>query len=188
MPARGLPFLLVASGFAAYAFVPSGLSAHLLAIFGRAGIDPATVVVIGALFGPSQVASRLCEFIFAGNAHPLNLARTAFGLIVCAFLVLALAGISAPVAAAFAVMFGVSNGLVTIARGTVPLALFGPAGYGRLIGRIAGPWLAMQSAAPLVLAFVAERFSDAAALALACTFALVAMGCFVVIRRPGSPP
>jgi hypothetical protein len=185
LPARGLPFWLVAAGFAAYAFVPSGLSAHLLAIFGRAGIDPATVVAIGALFGPSQVASRLCEFAFAGNAHPLHVARAAFGLIVCAFAVLALAGISAPVAAAFAVMFGVSNGLLTIARGTVPLALFGPAGYGRLIGRIAGPYLAMQSAAPLMLAFVAERFSDAAALALACGFALVALGCFVVIRRPG---
>jgi Major Facilitator Superfamily len=186
LSARGLSFWLVAAGFAAYAFVPSGLSAHLLAIFGRAGIDPATVVTIGALFGPSQVASRLCEFIFAGNAHPLNLARTAFGLIVCAFLVLALAGISAPVAAAFAIMFGVSNGLVTIARGTVPLALFGPAGYGRLIGRIAGPWLAMQSAAPLVLAFVAERLSDAAALALACAFALIALACFVAIRRPAA--
>jgi hypothetical protein len=183
-PARGLPFWLVAAGFAAYAFVPSGLSAHLLAIFGRAGIDPATVVAIGALFGPSQVASRLCEFAFAGNAHPLQVARAAFGLIVCAFAVLAFAGISAPVAAAFAIMFGVSNGLVTIARGTVPLALFGPAGYGRLIGRIAGPWLAMQSAAPLVLAFVAERFSDAAALALACAFALAALACFVAIRRP----
>jgi hypothetical protein len=184
LPARGLAFWLVAAGFAAYAFIPSGLSAHLLAIFGRAGIDPGTVVVIGALFGPSQVASRMCEFVFAGNAHPLYLARTAFGLIVCAFLVLALLGISAPVAAAFAIMFGVSNGLVTIARGTVPLALFGPAGYGRLMGRIAGPWLAMQSAAPLVLAFVAERFSDGAALALACAFALLAMGCFVAIRRP----
>ncbi len=181
---RGRPFWLVAAGFAAYAFVPSGLSAHLLAIFGRAGIDPATVVAIGALFGPSQVASRFCEFAFAGNAHPLYVARAAFGLIVCAFLVLALAGISAPVAATFAVMFGVSNGLVTIARGTVPLTLFGPAGYGRLIGRIAGPWLAMQSAAPLVLAFVAERLSDAAALALACVFALAALACFVAIRRP----
>jgi MFS family permease len=186
LPAKGLPFLLVAAGFAAYAFVPSGLSAHLLAIFGRAGIDPATVVLIGALFGPAQVTSRLCEFAFAGGAHPLNLARAAFGLIVCAFAVLALAGISAPVAAAFAVMFGVSNGLVTIARGTVPLVLFGPAGYGRLIGRIAGPWLAMQSAAPLVLAFVAERFSDAAALALVCAFALVALSCFLMIRRPVS--
>jgi hypothetical protein len=184
LPTRGRPFWLVAAGFAAYAFVPSGLSAHLLAIFGRAGIDPATVVLIGALFGPSQVASRLCEFTFAGNAHPVYLARSAFGLIVCAFLVLATAGISPAAAAGFAVMFGVSNGLVTIARGTVPLALFGPAGYGRLIGRIARPGLAMQSAAPLVLAVVTERVSDAAALGLACAFALVAMGCFMAIRRP----
>jgi len=183
LPASGRAFWLVLAGFAAYAFVPSGLSAHLLAIFGRAGIDPATVVAIGALFGPSQVAARLCEFIFAGNAHPLNLARTAFSLIVCAFAVLALAGIAAPVAAAFAIMFGVANGLVTIARGTVPLALFGPSGYGRLIGRIAGPWLVMQSAAPLVLAFVAERLSDAAALAFVCAFALIALGCFAAIRR-----
>src|SRR5262249_54521615 len=108
LPARGLPFWLVMAGFAAYAVVPSGPSAHLLAIFGRAGIDPTPVVAIGALFGPSQVAARLCEFAFAGNAHPLNLARTAFGLIVCAFAVLALAGISPPVAATFAIMFGVS--------------------------------------------------------------------------------
>jgi hypothetical protein len=184
LPARGLTFWLVAAGFAAYAFVPSGMSAHMLAIFRRAGIAPDTVVLIGALFGPAQVASRLCEFVFAGDAHPLNLARTAFALIVGAFLVLALAGISAPVAAAFAIMFGIANGLVTIARGTVPLALFGPSGYGRLIGRIAGPWLAMQAAAPLVLAVVAERLSDAAALALVCAFALVALGCFVMIRRP----
>ena len=185
LPARGSAFWLVAAGFAAYAFVPSGLSAHLLAIFGRAGIEPATVVAIGALFGPSQVAARLCEFAFAGNAHPLNLARAAFGLIVCAFVVLALAGIAAPVAAAFAIMFGLSNGLVTIARGTVPLALFGPTGYGRLIGRIAGPGLVVQSAAPLVLAFVAERASDAAALAFVCGFALIALACFLAIRRPG---
>src|SRR5215467_5774441 len=50
LPPTGWPFLLVAAAFAAYAFVPSGLSAHLLAIFGRAGIDAATVVAIGALF------------------------------------------------------------------------------------------------------------------------------------------
>src|SRR3954463_3110626 len=105
LPPNGWPFVLVAAAFAAYAFVPSGLSAHLLAIFGRAGIDPATVVLIGALFGPAQVTSRLCKFAFGGAAHPLNLARTAFGLIVCAFVALGLAGISAPVAAAFAIMF-----------------------------------------------------------------------------------
>ena len=58
-PASGATFLLVVTAFAAYAFVPSGLSAHLLAIFQRAGIDAGTAVVIGALFGPSQVAARL---------------------------------------------------------------------------------------------------------------------------------
>ena len=72
-----------------------------------------------------------------------------------------------PLAAAFALMFGAANGLVTITRGALPLALFGADGYGRLMGRISGFWLVMQSAAPLVMAFVAERASDATALALA---------------------
>ena len=87
-------------------------------------------------------------------------------LLVAAFALLALLGISAPLAAAFALMFGAANGLITITRGALPLALFGADGYGRLIGRISGPWLVMQSAAPLVMAFVAERASDATALAL----------------------
>ena len=58
---HGWAFVMVATAFAAYAFVPSGLSAHLLAIFKRAGIDAATVVTIGALFGPAQVLARICE-------------------------------------------------------------------------------------------------------------------------------
>src|SRR5436190_11019361 len=71
LAAKGSPFLLLAGAFAAYAFVPSGLSAHLLAIFSRAGVDPATVVVIGALFGPSQVLARIGELVLARRVHPL---------------------------------------------------------------------------------------------------------------------
>ena len=85
------PSSLVAAAFAAYAFVPSGLSAHLLAIFGRAGIDAATVVTIGALFGPSQVVARICELAFARNVHPLVVARFAVGLLLAAFALMALA-------------------------------------------------------------------------------------------------
>ena len=81
-------------------------------------------------------------------------------------------------------MFGAANGLITITRGALPLALFGADGYGRLMGRISGFWLVMQSAAPLVMAFVAERASDATALALAAGFAVVALACFAAIRRP----
>ena len=186
LPPRGWPFLLVAAAFAAYAFVPSGLSAHLLAIFGRAGIDAATVVAIGALFGPAQVASRICELIFARRIHPLYVARFAVAMLLTAFALLALFGLSIPAAAAFAVMFGMANGLLTIARGAVPLALFGAAGYGHLMGRIGGPYLVMQAIAPLVLAFVVERSSDPAALAVVASFAAISLIAFAAVRRPKS--
>jgi MFS family permease len=184
LPQRGIAFVLVTAAFTAYAFVPSGLSAHLLAIFDRAGIDATTVVFIGALFGPAQVAARVVELAFGHNVHPLLVGRAAVALLVAAFALLAAFGISVPLAMAFAVMFGAANGLVTITRGALPLALFGAEGYGALMGRISGFWLVMQSAAPLVMAFVAERASDKAALALAAAFAIVALACFAAIRRP----
>jgi hypothetical protein len=186
LPPKGWPFILVAAAFAAYAFVPSGLSAHLLAIFGRAGIDAATVVAIGALFGPAQVGARICEFVFARRIHPLNVARFAVGMLLAAFALVALFGISVAIAATFALMFGMANGLITIARGAVPLALFGPGGYGHLMGRIGGPFLVMQAVAPLVLAFVAERTSDPAVLAVVAAFALLSFIGLVAIRRPGA--
>jgi MFS family permease len=182
--ARGLAFVLVVIAFAVYAFVPSALAAHMLAIFERLGVAPATVILIGTLFGPAQVAARLCEFAFGSNLHPLHIARSAIALLLLAFLLLALFGVPAPVAAAFAIMFGVSNGLMTIARGTVPLALFGPAGYGGVVGRIAGPSLALQAAAPLVVAFVAERVSDSAALATIAGMAAISLLAFFAVRKP----
>ena len=184
LPAHGLAFTLVAAAFGAYAFVPSGLSAHLLAIFGRSGIDAGTVVMIGALFGPAQVGARIIEFVFGRDVHPLWVVRGALTALLCAFVMLALLGMSVPVAAAFALMFGGANGLVTIARGAVPLSLFGAAGYGLLVGRIAKPFLMMQAVAPLVMAFVVERVSDGAALALAAVFVAIGLGCFAVIKRP----
>jgi MFS family permease len=184
LPAAGWPFVLVAIGFATYAFNLSALTANMLAIFARFGIDPATVVLIGALFGPAQVTARFLEFTFARKLHPLTIARFAVALLIFAYGMFALLGLSAAVVATFVILFGLANGLITIARGTVPLALFGPSGYGRLLGRIARPTLVMQAIGPLVLAFVAERFSDPAALALAATCTIAALLCFAAIRRP----
>jgi MFS family permease len=184
LPPHGIAFVLVAAAFASYAFVPSGMSAHLLAIFKRDGIDAETVVWIGALFGPAQVGARLVEFAFGRDVHPLWVVRGALAVLLAAFIMLAVIGITVATAAAFALMFGGANGLVTITRGAVPLALFGASGYGRLMGRLAGPFLLMQAAAPLVMAFVVDRASDPAALALAAGFATLALTCFVMIRRP----
>ena len=184
MPSRGFAFVLVAAGFASYAFVPSALSAQLLAIFHRFGLAPATVVAIGMLFGPAQVLARICEFSFARRVHPLWIARCAVALLVTAFGLLALLPFSAALAAIFAVMYGMANGLLTIARGTVPLALFGAAGYGRLMGRIGAPYLVVQALAPVVVTVVADRASDSIGLALVAAFAAVALLCFVLIRQP----
>jgi hypothetical protein len=182
---HGVVFVLVAAAFAAYAFVPSALSAHLLAIFTRFGLSPATVVSIGMLFGPAQVLARICELTFARRLPPLGIARFAIALLVAAFALLAILPFSVAVAALFAVLYGMANGLMTIARGTVPLSLFGAAGYGRLVGRIGGPFLVVQAAAPVVLAFVVERASDGAGLALVAGFAIVSLVCFVLTRRGG---
>jgi hypothetical protein len=81
-------------------------------------------------------------------------------------------------------MFGMANGLITIARGTVPLALFGASGYGALLGRIAGPFLVMQAIAPLVLALIAEHGSDRAVLTVVAALALTAFTCFLVLQLP----
>ncbi len=78
-----------------YAFVPSALSAQLLAIFQRFGLTPTTVVAIGMLFGPAQVLARICELTVARRLHPLWIARFAVGLLVVAFVLFALFRFSA---------------------------------------------------------------------------------------------
>jgi len=181
---HGITFVLVATAFSAYAFVPSALSAQLLAIFERLGLKPETVVAIGMLFGPAQVFARICELAFARHTHPLWIARFSVGLLVMAFALLMLLHFSAPLAACFALMYGMANGLMTIARGTLPLSLFGASGYGRLMGRIGGPFLVVQAVAPVCISYVNESTSDRAGLALAAAFAAAALLCFALIRRP----
>src|SRR5437588_753279 len=126
--------------------------------------------------------SRLCRGARIGRSAAARVRAAA--VLLAAFALLALVGLSVPAAAPFAVMFGMANGLLTIARGAVPLALFGATGYGRMVGRIGGPYLVMQAIAPLVLAFVAERASDPMVLAVVAAFAAISFIGFVAVRRP----
>jgi MFS family permease len=184
LAAKGLIFILVACAFATFMFAQSGMLTHMLLIFERMGVDRATAVAIGALFGPAQVAARICELAVAKHTHPLHVARFAAALLITAFGVFAVFGIGAVTAAVFVLLFGAANGLMTIARGTLPLALFGPKGYGHLVGRLAAPALAVQAAAPIAMALVIERVSDPAALGMTAAFIAVALVCFLCIRKP----
>ncbi|MBN9042759.1 MAG: MFS transporter [Rhizobiales bacterium 62-47] len=181
---HGAAFLLLTAAFGLHAFILSGVTSNLLAMLGRHGIAASTVVAIGALFGPSQVVARLGDFMFASRTSPLWVARVAILAMAVAFSLMAILGISPLVAAVFAIMFGAANGVMTIVRGALPLHLFGPAGYGRVIGRIARPALILQALAPFAVASAIEGLSDSVVLELGALGAIVALGCFIVVRSP----
>ncbi|MBN8971282.1 MAG: MFS transporter [Rhizobiales bacterium] len=184
---HGWPFVLLAAAFACHAFLLSGVTSNLLAMLERGGIDAATVVTLGALFGPAQVMARLGDFTFASKTSPLWVARAAVICMVIAFASLAVTGISVVVAGLFCILFGAANGVMTIARGAVPLAMFGPTGYGRVIGRIARPALLLQASAPFAVAAAAERLSDRTVLELGAVGALAALSCLLALRLPSAP-
>jgi len=184
MRPEGWPFVLLAAAFALYAFILSGVTSNLLAMLQRGGISAATVVTLGAMFGPAQVAARLADFLLAGRTHPLWIARGAIALMALSFAMLVVVGISVPVAALFCVAFGAANGVMTIARGALPLLMFGPVGYGRVIGRIARPALFVQALAPFVVASAVERLSDPVVIEIGLAGTVLALGCFLAIRTP----
>jgi hypothetical protein len=184
MRPEGWPFILLVAAFALHFFILSGVTSNLLAMLQRGGMDAATVVAVGALFGPAQVAARLVDFLTAGRTHPLWIARGAVTLTAFAFAMLAFVGASPLVAALFAIAFGAANGVMTVARGALPLLMFGPIGYGRVIGRIARPGLFVQALAPFVVASAVERFSNRTVLEVGIVGALLALGCFLAIRVP----
>jgi hypothetical protein len=185
VPASGLPFFLVAAAFAGFAFVHAGMGAHVLTIFNRMGLELGTAVALGAMAGPVQILVRVFEIsVGRGRLHPLWMARWAVLLLLAAFAALGVLGVSAVSVGLFFFLYGLCNGVFTIARGALPLALFGAAGYGHVIGRLALPFLVMQAVAPIALALVIERISDPAALAALALFAAISLACFFLLSRP----
>jgi MFS family permease len=146
--------LLLAFVFAAAWFVTGAMAAHLPRLLETAGATPFAAVAAAALMGPAQVAARVVEFLALRGVHPLVSARIATALHPLGAAVLAIMG--APGAALFAVLYGAGNGLLTIARGTVPLALFGPEGYGERTGLLGAPARAAQAFAPLLFGLLID--------------------------------
>ena len=181
---RGWPFLLLVGAFSLHSLVLSGVTSNLLAMFEGAGMDAATVVFIGALFGPAQVMARMADFIFAGRISPLWTGRIAATAVVIAFGALIVFGISPLTATLFAVVFGAANGVVTIVRGALPLAMFGSLGYGSVMGRIARPAALTQAMAPMLVAWSIEQFSDHAVLVAGAGLALLVLVCFIATKPP----
>ena len=168
---------LLAFVFAAAWFVTGAMAAHLPDLLERAGATPFAAIAAAALVGPAQVAARLVEFIALRRIHPLVSARIAAALHPIGAAVLAVTG---PVGAVpFAILYGAGNGLLTIARGTVPLALFGPNDYGERTGLLGAPARAAQALAPLLFGLMLTRMGLAviAVSAGLCACAFAALLC-----------
>lgn len=145
--------------FAATGFVSSGLSALLPIMLVQFGTTPAAALFAGMLIGPSQVAARLLEAGWLARYHPLVSSRLAALTNPIGVVALAVGGpLFAPV---FTIFFGAGNGILTIARGTLTLALFGPHGFGRRVGVISLPARAAGALAPLVVGLMVEQIGTA---------------------------
>ncbi|KYG25021.1 membrane protein [Bradyrhizobium sp. AT1] len=152
--------VLLAYMFAAASFVSSGVSAILPTMLVAFGATPAQALLAGALVGPAQVGARLLEAGWLGRFHPLLSARLAMLMNPIGVVALILGGPF--LASTFAVLYGAGNGIITIARGTLPLALFGPSGFGRRVGMISLPSRVTGALAPLALGMMVEHFGSSA--------------------------
>lgn len=175
--------ILLAFVFAASWTVTGAMAAHLPRILEAAGATSSQAVFAGALIGPAQVAARIFEASFLSRFHPLASTRLACITHPIGAAILALAGGGA--ASLFAVFHGTGNGILTIARGTLPLAIFGPKDYGYRLGIIGAPARMAQAAAPLLFGLLIDTMGSrvlivSSALSLAALLAL-----FLV---PSHPP
>ncbi len=148
--------LLLAFAFAATGAIGAALAAHLPTLLRLAGASTAAAIAAAAMVGPAQVAARLAELLLFRRQHPLHSGRLACALHPLG--VLALAATGAPGIAVFAVAHGIGAGMLTIARGTLPLALFGPGGYGLRTALLSVPARLAQAASPLGFTWAIEAW------------------------------
>jgi MFS family permease len=180
-PRAAMPIL--AFFFAATWFVQGAMAAHLPGLLKAAGGSATAAIAAAALVGPAQVGARIVEFGLLRSFHPISSARLASALhpAGAAFLI----AFGAPGIIAFALLHGAGNGMITIAKGTLPLALFGPAGYGRRSGLLSAPARMLQAAAPFLFGLLLDRVGIGA-IGLSAGLCLAAFGSLFLLRPRGA--
>jgi hypothetical protein len=172
--------ILLAFAFAAAWSVTGAMAAHLPRILEATGATTLQAVSAGALIGPAQVAARMVEASLLSRYHPLLSTRIACLTHPIGAAIIGLLG-GGVASSAFAIFHGAGNGILTIARGTLPLAIFGPQNYGYRLGIIGAPARMAQAAAPLAFGLLIETMGSrilivSSALSLSALLALSLLG------------
>ncbi len=176
-----LTSVLLAFTFAATWFISTAMATHLPRLLNVSGVSLAIAVGIGALVGPAQVVARVLEFGLLRRVHPLLSARLAALAHPVGAAILWMLG--APGAAAFALLHGAGNGILTIAKGTLPLVLFGPLGYGLRQGWLMVPSRLAQASAPLLFGMAIDRWG-AGAIGLSAAVGFSAFAALLLLKTP----
>jgi hypothetical protein len=171
--------VLLAFALAAAWSVTGAMAAHFPRILEAAGATSVQAIAAGALIGPAQVAARMVEAALLSRYHPLASARLACITHPIGAAIVALAGGGA--AGVFAVFHGAGNGILTIARGTLPLAIFGPQNYAYRLGIIGAPARMAQAAAPLAFGLLLDSMG-AKILLVSSALSLTALAALLMVR------
>jgi MFS family permease len=152
--------MLLAFVFAVTWFISTAMAAHLPRLLQIQGVPLATALIFAGLVGPAQVAGRLLEYGLLRNVHPLISARVAGAMHTLGAMVFLAVGV--PAGAVFTVLHGAGNGVLTIAKGTLPLVLFGVKDYGARQGLLMVPARFAQALSPWLFGLALDRFGGAA--------------------------
>lgn len=150
--------VLMAVAFAAAWMVTGAMAAHLPRILEAAGATPIQAVAAGAFIGPAQVLARIMEASMMGRFHPLISTRLACVTHPLGAALLLVTGGATSIL--FAIFHGAGNGILTIARGTLPLAVFGPKDYGYRLGILGAPSRIAQALAPLTFSLLIDQLGS----------------------------
>jgi MFS family permease len=164
----------------------SAFPVHMLRIIENEGFSAQAAAMIAMVMGPTQVLARLIEVMGGHRFDPLMTGRVALGALAGSVALLLATPGSLATAIIFAALYGASQGLITIARGTVPLQLFGPAGYGTLVGRITGLRLLFNATSPLLFALAMTHLSIDFALWICAGAVTLAFALFLMLRAPAT--
>ena len=175
--------VLLSFAFAAAWTVTSAMAAHLPRIVEALGASQAQAIFAGAMIGPAQVAGRIFEAGVLSRFHPLMSTRLACMTHPIGACVIAISGGGA--AAAFALLHGAGNGILTIARGTVPLAIFGPENYAYRLGLLGAPSRICQALAPVGFALLMASLGGYV-LVVSSALSLAALAALLLLRSSAS--
>lgn len=177
-------FWTLAFAFSANSFIFSALSVHLIPILTRFGHPIETVVFMAALIGPMQVAGRIGEMTLGRGLLPQTVGKITFSLLPAALLALLFFGTRQWAMALFCTCYGLSNGILTIVRGTVPQAMFGTKHYGAISGAMAGPSMLSKAAGPLAVAAIIQyNPSPVLLFSVLFSFAVASLLCYLMAVR-----